>query len=256
QTVAGLQKTGTDAGTATVTNASATAATLTVNQAGNSTYSGTMSGAFSLVKDGAGTLTLAAGTKTYAGPTTITAGTLNVTGPLDGAGAMSIAGTLTGTSSVAGAATVAAGGRVNPGTAGTVGLLTLNGGLTATDAAATLAFDLGPATTAGTTYDAITITAPNVNVAVANGTVSVADVGGAEAGVAYHLIHWTGTVAPTLAGEQLSLPVGYAGALSVDPNNQYVDLTFSTVPEPASASVVGLVAVQGLLVRRRRRAHS
>ncbi|NBP46334.1 MAG: hypothetical protein EBU72_14190, partial [Betaproteobacteria bacterium] len=48
---------------------------LTINQAGNSTYSGVISGAGSVTKLGAGTLTLS-GANTYTGGTTVSAGTL------------------------------------------------------------------------------------------------------------------------------------------------------------------------------------
>jgi len=59
QTIGGLASnpaSGTNANSKTVT--SATAATLTINQAGNSTYGGVLSGALTIVKLGAGTLTL------------------------------------------------------------------------------------------------------------------------------------------------------------------------------------------------------
>ncbi len=59
QEVGQLKNTGNLYGQATVTNSSATAGTLTVNQAANTTYSGRISGAMSLVKSGAGNLTLA-----------------------------------------------------------------------------------------------------------------------------------------------------------------------------------------------------
>ncbi|MEI7954815.1 MAG: autotransporter-associated beta strand repeat-containing protein [Verrucomicrobiota bacterium] len=67
-------------GTVVVENANAAAVTLTVNQAGNTTFAGVLQdgtggGAFSLTKAGAGILTLS-GTNSYSGITTISAGTL------------------------------------------------------------------------------------------------------------------------------------------------------------------------------------
>lgn len=53
--------------------------TLTINQSGNSTYSGTIIGAGALVKDGAGALTLK-GANTFTGGLTIAAGTIDTTG--------------------------------------------------------------------------------------------------------------------------------------------------------------------------------
>ena len=56
-------------------NVTLNANTLTVNEAGATTYSGTMSGAGGITKLGAGTLTVS-GTNSYTGTTTVTAGTL------------------------------------------------------------------------------------------------------------------------------------------------------------------------------------
>ena len=76
QTIAALQRTD-GGGTSTVTNSGA-AATLTVNQAINTTYSGVMSGALNLVKQGAGTLTLSTAS-TRTGTTLISGGRIAVT---------------------------------------------------------------------------------------------------------------------------------------------------------------------------------
>jgi autotransporter-associated beta strand protein len=59
QTLAGLKRTSTNTTqVSTVTNSSATAATLTLNQASNLAYSGILTGNLTLAKSGAGTLTL------------------------------------------------------------------------------------------------------------------------------------------------------------------------------------------------------
>ena len=73
-----------------------TAGTLTINQVGNSTYAGIISGSTGkLVKQGAGVLTLTAA-NTYTGITTVSGGTLQL-----GDGSVSGTGTIASTSSIA-----------------------------------------------------------------------------------------------------------------------------------------------------------
>src|SRR4029077_3486386 len=62
-------------GGATGGNITLNANTLTVNEAGTTTYSGAISGTGGLIKQGAGALTLA-GANTYSGQTRVNAGTL------------------------------------------------------------------------------------------------------------------------------------------------------------------------------------
>jgi fibronectin-binding autotransporter adhesin len=92
QQVGRLVNTGNLYGQATVTNSSATAGTLTVNQSVNTTYSGRITGTTSLVKSGAGNLTLAPTlivnpgssatqqntANTFTGTTRVNAGTLTL----------------------------------------------------------------------------------------------------------------------------------------------------------------------------------
>lgn len=76
QSAAGLQRSGAAAGgNSTVTNSSATAAVLTLNQNISTAYSGSVSGNLGLVKDGTGQLDLT-GAISYTGSTRIKAGTL------------------------------------------------------------------------------------------------------------------------------------------------------------------------------------
>lgn len=78
QTVSGLQRTGAAAGgSSTVTNSSTTGATLKLNQPGNTSYSGEVSGNLSLIKDLAGQLDLT-GAISYTGSTTVKGGTLSL----------------------------------------------------------------------------------------------------------------------------------------------------------------------------------
>jgi autotransporter-associated beta strand protein len=73
---------------------SAAAATLTVNQSADSTYDGRLTGALSLTKTGAGTLTLSGTNNTCTGAMTVGAGTLKLAAnnALSSAGSVSLAG--------------------------------------------------------------------------------------------------------------------------------------------------------------------
>ncbi len=75
QTVGALKNSGNTGLNAMITNRSASVSTLTVNQAVDTTYGGTIYGPVALVKDGAGRLTLAYPTR-YSGATTVRGGTL------------------------------------------------------------------------------------------------------------------------------------------------------------------------------------
>ncbi|WP_242097918.1 autotransporter-associated beta strand repeat-containing protein [Sphingomonas sp. CROZ-RG-20F-R02-07] len=86
---------------------------LTVNQAGNTSFAGSITGNGSLTKSGAGSLNLT-GTNTYAGPTTITGGRLAVNGSITSPVTVFMGGTLGGNGTV-GSTTVASGGIFAPG---------------------------------------------------------------------------------------------------------------------------------------------
>ena len=75
QTVGALKNSGNTGLNAMITNRSASVSTLTVNQAVDTTYGGTIYGPVALVKDGAGRLTLAYPTR-YSGTTTVRGGAL------------------------------------------------------------------------------------------------------------------------------------------------------------------------------------
>jgi len=76
QQVGGLLR-GNNSGAASLTNSSATASTLTINNTANFTYDSPITGNLALVKSGTGSQTLT-GTSTYTGATNINGGILNV----------------------------------------------------------------------------------------------------------------------------------------------------------------------------------
>ena len=98
---------------------------LTVGDATNSTFSGSMNGPIALTKTGAGTLELS-GANTNTGATTISGGKLAVNGSLANTSAVAVnAGTLGGSGSINSAATVTVGadGEISPGNS--IGTLSL-----------------------------------------------------------------------------------------------------------------------------------
>ncbi len=98
-----------------LSNEVATLPSLTVGDDSNTTFSGTISGAGRLVKQGAGTLTLS-GNNTYVGPTDVNAGTLLVNGTHNNGGMYTVGSgaTLGGTGTVG--AMVQLAGEMSPGT--------------------------------------------------------------------------------------------------------------------------------------------
>ena len=198
-TIAGLQATSL-AGTAFVENASATPATLTINNVADSRYEaalrdGTGGGSLALTKTGSGTLTLS-GTNTYTGPTNVLAGTLQIDGTHTGgadytvAAAATLAGGGTVTSSVFASGTIAPGASAG---ALTVSALTLDGG-------ATVDIELG-GTALGSQYDHLEV----IGQAVLDGTLDVSLIGGFAplAGHSFDVLDW-GTRSGTFA--TLTLP--------------------------------------------------
>lgn len=100
---------------------------------GSIAYTLALGGAGGLVKNGAGTVTLA-GRNTYTGPTTINGGKLAVTGSLESIVTVGSGGTLSGTGSVGGIA-LGSGGMLAPGAS--IGTLKVNGDLALSEQGAT-----------------------------------------------------------------------------------------------------------------------
>ncbi len=114
ETLGGLSDSG------SVINGSSTAGGLTINNAGDFEFSGTLGGAgnlgndFSLTKSGNGSLTLS-GMSTFTGVTAINGGTLFVNGSTISATTVANGATLGGDGQIDGSVTVNIGGRVAPG---------------------------------------------------------------------------------------------------------------------------------------------
>jgi len=256
---------------------------LIVNQASNTTYSGTVAGVsiftgtnyLAFTKSGTGSLTLNGSTVNLRQGTTVSGGTLLLNGGstrnfenLSGSNAITVAnqGSLGGTSTISvhggdsvlvqDGGSLAAGNGI--GTAGRTiftfiagGSLDLGGVTTGSN---WLHFDLGALTTPGTTYDQIRVT--NGTLSIGTGLLNFNDfafnaLAGIEEGT-YVLFDLTGSssLSGTL-GSSLSggIGVGYSGTLSQSGNN----IVLEVVPDPGSAvlSVLGLGLVS-LFVRRKR----
>ena len=200
QELAGLANTG--AGVQRVVNGSATASTLTVNNALASTYSGILGGPganennLSLSKKGIGALTLS-GTNTFTGGTTVSNGTLFVNGSIPGAVTVS-GGTLAGSGTVTGSVTAVSGGGLNPGILTSAGTLTVQGALTLASGG-TATFDLaGTTTVGGGVNDLLQLTGASGNLTLNNNAIAVNILAPLATGTPYTIITFTGTRSGTL----------------------------------------------------------
>lgn len=274
-------------GTITPGGANNRARLFTVNQATDTTFSGTMNGLgagnqkLRLFKQGAGNLTLTGdvgGTASFGTTTLVEAGGLYIdttnTGLGNGdagsgaqyPGTAGVAvqvqdgGTLGGSGTInttgGDGVQVDAGGSLAPGSLDAVGRLTLNFGgggildLTAISSGALL-FDLGSDAAAGTTYDQISLTAGTVDFGV--GTLELSDftfniLAGFGQGT-YTLFDTVGFTG-TVDGA-----TGTVGGLSAFLSTSGNDVLLTVVPEPGTILyllVAGLIG--SLLLRRRLRA--
>lgn len=213
QTISGLVQS-TTGGNKLITNSvAATASTLTINNAAAATYGGTatgpatatIAGNLNLVKNGAGTLTLASA-NTYTGTTTVTAGTLSVNG----------------------------GGRLGAATS-TADVVVGDAGLLDVQVAAVIS---------DTARLRVTSTDSTPEVSLAAG------VNDSIAALVLNGVTFSSpgtTYGSTASGAQNT---GLAAA-GLNPDDFFSGAGVVTVPEPASAGLVGMAAV-GLLARRRR----
>ncbi|MBN8456907.1 MAG: autotransporter-associated beta strand repeat-containing protein [Verrucomicrobia bacterium] len=218
---------------------------LTFNRSDASSYGGDISGVGTLVKQGAGSLTLG-GDSTYTGTTTVSAGFLYVNGSL-GNTAVSIAdgATLGGSGSISGGVTAAAAGsHIAPGNSPdtlSVGTLDLSNG-------AVMDFELGSVS------DLIAVAG---GLAASAGVIDFrfADSGGFANGVTYNLITFASSSGLDYSDLTASVvPDGYMldtdfGTGGWQINSDSLQVRF--VPEPSSAWLV-LGGSLGLALRRRR----
>jgi autotransporter-associated beta strand protein len=234
----------------------ATSGTFTYNS--NITNFGT-STTNGIAKLGAGTLILG-GNNTYTGTTTVSEGTLAVNGSLAGGVTVNLGATLGGNGTIAGATTVS--GNLNPGNS--PGLLTFSNSLTLGSNATTTMEITGANSsgTRGTTYDAI-----NVGSGLTYGgtlTLNFDTLFTQDGIYTFNLFD-----AATTSGyfSSMSLAGVYSGSFANTSNSSILSitqgdnswsfnqgdgvLTFTVVPEPNAAMVVGSLALMALLRRRR-----
>ena len=204
------------AGSGAIINGSATATTLTINQAGNSTYSGLLGGPsggtandknLALAKQGAGTLTLS-GASTYSGTTVISAGRLNVNGSLSSNVTVAASATLGGTG------TIDSANSVNVQTVST----------------------LAPGTSPGKLNSG--------NVAFSAGSIFMPEVNGTTAGTSYDQLNVTGTVdlggATLVTSGTINTSPGTDIVLINNDGNDAISGTFDGLPEGSLVTINGI----------------
>jgi autotransporter-associated beta strand protein len=263
QTLGGLSGLGTSMSIA-ITNSGATASTLTIDQAANRTYRGSIDGDVNLVKSGAGTLTLS-GSFNSTGSVHVTGGILAFTGSASvaasvlqvDAGAKLVATNRTstlqlgsgqvlkGTGTFVGGLITDSGAAVAPGAS--PGTLTVEGDLTM-NAGSSLAIELN-GTGAGQ-YDVL---------ALAGGLLTL---NGAALDVTLGYTPTPYVDAFTIVSGLGALPAGTfsgkpdGGAFQVGSTWMEIDYTptsviLSVIPEPSTLGALGLAVVLAALFRRR-----
>ena len=201
---------------------------LVFSRSNSLTFDGLVSGTGSLIKNGAGTLTLT-GANSYDGATTVNAGTLQINGNQSAAtGLVTIASgaTLGGNGTVGGSVAVND-GTLAPG-AGGVGTLTILGDLNL-GANSVLSFELGASDTVGGAYNDLLEVQGNLTL---DGTLDVAVSAGGNYGPGfYRLINYSGTLIDNTLNLG-TMPAGAAQTLQTSVTGQ-----------------VNLINTQGLVLR-------
>jgi fibronectin-binding autotransporter adhesin len=215
--------------------------TLTVTQAGDTTFAGNLNGSGAIIKAGNGTLKLTGPNFGFIGATTINQGTLLVAGSLSGS-AISIAGGTLGGGGFVGNVT-SVGGTIAPGEGpGTLNTSNVDG-----DAFGNWRFELAtPGVEGGGVNDLLQITGS----LTLDGTLQVQRLPGFGGGI-YRLANYTGT----LTDNGLILDPAFAQLYpgSIIDTSTVGQVNLVVVPEPASAAflVSGLGLLAGFSRRRR-----
>lgn len=243
-------------GAGSVVNGSATAATLTMGQTSDTTFSGILGGAgtdennFGFTKSGGATLTLT-GANTYTGDTQISTGTLlvnNSSGSGTGSGLVNVSttGTLGGSGTIAGATTVS--GTLAPGNS--PGTLSFGSDLGLNDTAI-LEIELDPTLmTPGGGFNDLLAIAGNLTLdGLLNVTATSGDFLTATAGDTWTLATYGGTLTDNglSFGSMPALDSGYSWALDTSTSGT-VNLTVVPEPRVLLSGALGIL----LLLRRRR----
>jgi len=233
------------------------AGTLTFNPAADASVSLPFSGAGGFTKTGNNVLTFTGNSSTHSGPFTVSAGRLKVDGVV-GTGTLSVAATawLMGTGTVLGPVTV--GGTLAPGSS--PGVLTL-GSLTLTSTSTTV-IELTSGTLRGTDYDGVTIS--SAGGLTYGGVLQFAFGGSAVPDGTYDIFDFSGGSTASLASVEST--GFYAGTWQTVGSGTYrlvsgtQTLTFSessgdiiVVPEPAALTLaaIGIGAMGCCRLRRR-----
>jgi autotransporter-associated beta strand protein len=246
------QQSSTLSGAGWIVNDSPTAATLTVNQAGDAEFSGTIGGDtaaennLALVKTGDSILTLS-GANTYTGNTTVQAGTLVLNGSLASAVTAETGTLVSGTGAFNGGLTMNAGSTLSPGSS--PGTLSIGGDLTLDGSG--LAIDIWSDDGAGTGHDLVSFSSGSLTLANAP-TISVDlnSVFDPALNKSYTIISgisdWTGTWGDVSV---LNAPQSWTDAgksFRIDQGS----VMLTVIPEPATFALFALAALLHMLRRR------
>lgn len=222
--------------------------TLTINQTVNTVFSGNLSGWGTVIKSGAGTLTLSSG-NTISGDTSVEAGSLIVDGFLgETVVTVNSGATLGGSGSVYGSTLIESGAHLAPGSEeGGPGTLTFTAGLTFASGSI-LDLDLGAVSDKLLFSDGELLRAGAGTI-----TVNLFDSGGFTAGT-YDFIDATGAVLTNIDIDSFELGTVIAGYdYAFTQNGNRFQLTATAVPEPATcAALLGALTLAVATGRRRR----
>lgn len=231
--------------------------TFTIRNPAGDTYSGAVSGAGDLIKNGSGTITFSGNSSGFSGTVDVNAGTLGLTsaaglgsGTIDlSGGALSVANytlgantKLTGNGTIAGTA-MTANGTMTPGYAGTIG--SFSAGTVALTLGGTLNMDIDAANDTADKISALSI--------AEGGTLNIQNIAGTLAlNDTFDL--FDGTLSSTFSlvnTPALSDPDWYWDLTGLDAGGDG-SIVIALVPEPSTAVCFGLGIAAMLILRRRK----